>query len=106
MANDYNITGVYRAIREAGLKPGKDISVTGFDNLDTAPLLNPSLSSLDISCEEAIRAALERLRLRMDKPETEGGIIRVKPRFIKRDSIQPCRTGISSQDKKIQGGVS
>ncbi len=90
MANDYNISGVYQAIREAGMKPGKDVSVTGFDNLDTAPLLNPSLSSLDISCEEAVRLALERLRLRMEKPETKGGIIRVKPRFFKRDSTQPC----------------
>ena len=44
--NDHTAIGVYRAIRDKGLRVGTDISVTGFDNTPIADIVNPGLSSV------------------------------------------------------------
>lgn len=44
--NDMIAMGVLHAIRDEGLKCPDDVSVVGFDDLDFASLINPSLSSV------------------------------------------------------------
>ncbi|MBR1639469.1 MAG: LacI family DNA-binding transcriptional regulator [Treponema sp.] len=46
--NDMMAAGAYRYLNEAGLIPGKDISVAGFDNRDIAAFLNPPLTTMEI----------------------------------------------------------
>jgi DNA-binding LacI/PurR family transcriptional regulator len=48
-ANDLMAFGVLNAIRAAGLRCPEDISVIGFDNLDLAEFVTPSLSSVEQS---------------------------------------------------------
>lgn len=45
-ANDMIALGVLQTIRDVGLRCPDDVSVVGFDDLDIAALMNPSLSSV------------------------------------------------------------
>jgi DNA-binding LacI/PurR family transcriptional regulator len=38
--------GALQAIRDAGLKPGSDIAVVGFDDLEAAALAHPPLTTI------------------------------------------------------------
>lgn len=44
-ANDHMARGGYRVFEERGIKVGKDIAVTGFDDADFAKLMTPSLTT-------------------------------------------------------------
>jgi LacI family transcriptional regulator len=45
-ASDLMAIGAMRAIDEAGLVPGKDVAVVGFDDIEAADLLRPRLTTL------------------------------------------------------------
>lgn len=45
-ANDSMAMGVYLALEKMGLQPGKDILVTGFDDIPSAGTLNPPLTTV------------------------------------------------------------
>lgn len=45
-ANDLACIGVYTAMKNRGLVPGKDVLVTGFDNSPTAYMLSPMLTTV------------------------------------------------------------
>jgi len=44
--NDLSALGVMRAMAERSVKPGKDISVIGFDDLKLSAFWNPSLTTI------------------------------------------------------------
>jgi LacI family transcriptional regulator len=71
-ANDLMAIGAVTAIREAGLRVPDDISVVGFDNIPTAKLVNPALTTIAQHQEELGRRAAEMLfeRLNGVAPET------------------------------------
>lgn len=48
-ANDQEAIGAMKAIKEAGLRIPEDIAVVGFDNVTFASLVEPSLTSINIS---------------------------------------------------------
>ncbi|SON52678.1 LacI family DNA-binding transcriptional regulator [Vibrio tapetis] len=63
--------GVMRAIKDMGLKVGKDIAVVGFDDVPEATDTIPSLTTISVSARQIGRAAGEILLTRMkggDKP--------------------------------------
>jgi LacI family transcriptional regulator len=47
--NDYNAIDAYQAVSEMGLRVGRDIAVTGCDNIPIAAIMNPALTTVDIS---------------------------------------------------------
>jgi len=49
-ANDYIAFGVYEAATELGLKVGRDLAVTGFDDLPFAARMNPPLTTVRTDC--------------------------------------------------------
>lgn len=51
-ANDISSVGVYRAIKEAGLKVPRDISVIGINDMETVRYLDPMLTTVKIPLEE------------------------------------------------------
>ena len=63
-ANDNLAIGVMKFLQDKGLSIPKDVSVTGFDNIEEAAYLKPSLSTIDVPKKElgrfALRLALER----------------------------------------------
>ena len=59
-ANDQMAIGVYNVLEKRGLKPGKDVLVTGFDNSPVAWLLEPHLTTVKADTKElAYRAVME-----------------------------------------------
>ena len=42
--------GVVQGVREAGLTPGKDIAIVGFDNIPEAEIFYPSLTTISVIC--------------------------------------------------------
>jgi DNA-binding LacI/PurR family transcriptional regulator len=85
-ASDTLAMGCYRALRERGLTPGADASVTGFDDSPAAPLVHPGLTSvaqpLDAVGRECVRLLLDRLR----EPAGAAEHLLLRPSLVIRDS--------------------
>jgi DNA-binding LacI/PurR family transcriptional regulator len=91
--NDLSAIGAVRAIRERGLRVPEDISVVGFDDINTAAFQNPSLTTIRQPLREmgmqAARVLVERLRGKEDP-----GQVSVTPELIVRESTAPARSPI------------
>ncbi|MGH3706282.1 MAG: LacI family DNA-binding transcriptional regulator, partial [Agromyces sp.] len=80
-ANDVMAVGAMSAIRDAGLVPGRDIAIAGFDDIPTARDVTPPLSTVRLPLEEVGRRAL---RLALDTDA--GGDLPVPAEVILRAS--------------------
>ena len=61
--------GALQAIRDAGLKPGSDIAVAGFDDLEAAALAHPPLTTIRQDRDELGAIAAARAVELIDDPE-------------------------------------
>ena len=59
IASDPMAIGAYKAISEAGLKVGEDISLIGFDDIDTSQFLTPSLTTVKVYTDFMGKTAVE-----------------------------------------------
>ncbi len=66
--NDISAMGAIRALRETGLQVPEDISVVGFDDIQSAAYQNPSLTTVRQPLREMGRAAAEILLKRINRP--------------------------------------
>jgi hypothetical protein len=57
-ANDQMAIGVYHVLEKRGLRPGKDILVTGFDNSPVAMILEPHLTTVKADTKELAYSAV------------------------------------------------
>ena len=98
--NDISAMGAIRAIREAGMQIPKDISVVGFDDIQSAAYQNPGLTTVRQPLREMGRIAAETLlrRIRRATPDTHGGETMVEPELIIRDTT--CAPNGSRPHKK------
>jgi len=80
---------VIQAIREFGLHCPKDVSVMGFDDLDFAELISPSLSSVSQSGYQlgAMAARILMDRLKGDNGSPKHLILETQLKI--RDSVSP-----------------
>ena len=88
--NDISAIGSIRALYDAGLRVPEDVSVLGFDDIQSASFHRPSLTTIrqplqQMGCEGA--AAL----LRQLSGESLPHILRVEPELIIRESTGPVR---------------
>lgn len=67
-ANDLMAVGAIDALRAAGLTCPGDVSVVGFDDLDVATLIRPSLTTVQQQSYAMGKAAAALLRARLDDP--------------------------------------
>ncbi|MEV6343197.1 LacI family DNA-binding transcriptional regulator [Actinoplanes sp. NPDC051851] len=65
---DVMAIGVQAALRDAGLVPGRDVAVAGFDDIEAASDITPGLTTVRIPLHELGRRAL---RMALDGDETE-----------------------------------
>ncbi|GAA4385168.1 LacI family DNA-binding transcriptional regulator [Agromyces bauzanensis] len=72
-ANDVMAVGALSAIREAGLVPGTDVAVAGFDDIPTVRDVTPALTTVHVPLEELGRRAL-RLALGDGEAADEGAV--------------------------------
>ncbi len=74
--NDVMAVGALSAIRDAGLTPGTDVAVAGFDDIPTVRDVTPALTTVRVPLEEVGRRAL-RLALG-DADATDEGAVRTE----------------------------
>ena len=88
IASDPMAIGAYKAINEAGLKVGEDISIVGFDDIYTSQFLTPSLTTVkvytDCMGETAVETLLEKIKSKREIPRK----ILIPTKLIIRESCQ------------------
>ena len=94
--NDISAMGAIRALREAKLRVPQDVSVVGFDDIQSAAYQNPALTTVRQPLREMGRIAAEillhRIR-RAGKADSKGGEIVVEPRLIVRETTAHAASG-------------
>jgi len=87
--NDVTAIGAIRAFREAGLRVPEDISVVGFDDIESAGYLTPSLTTLRQPLAQMGELAAEHLIGIIDRGEPPLSEVLVDPALIERESTTP-----------------
>jgi LacI family transcriptional regulator len=98
--NDISAMGAIRALREAKLRVPQDVSVIGFDDIQSAAYQNPALTTVRQPLREMGRIAAETLLRRIRRPGTDshGGETMVEPKLIVRETT--CQRPANSSAKK------
>jgi LacI family transcriptional regulator len=86
--NDISAMGAIRALREAKLRVPDEVSVVGFDDIQSAAYQNPALTTVRQPLREMGRIAAETLLRRIRHPgsDAQGGEIMVEPELMVRET--------------------
>jgi DNA-binding LacI/PurR family transcriptional regulator len=90
--NDISAIGAIQALRESGRRVPEDVSVVGFDDIQSAAFLNPPLTTVRQPLREMGMIAAETLLRRVNQPATAAypKEIVVEPELIARASTAPA----------------
>jgi LacI family transcriptional regulator len=88
-ANDVLAAGALAAIREAGLSVPRDISVAGFDDLDLALVVSPTLTTIAVPGYEVGRRAANAMVEHLESSEPIAPPQVLQTRLVLRDSTAP-----------------
>ena len=87
--NDFYAMGAYEAAYERGLKVGKDISISGFDDINIAKFMTPPLTTVHCDAKEMASCAVDLLMNKIDSEDDETKEwekVSLKAKFIARKS--------------------
>lgn len=85
--NDRVAKGVYKAVKEAGMRVSSDIGVMGYDDAEQCTQMEPKLSSISYKSIEIGEAAAKILRKRINgEPLSDFEFYLFQPDIIERDS--------------------
>lgn len=88
-ANDLIAIGAIQALKDRNIKVPKDISVVGFDDIETAQLTNPSLTTVRQPAYEMGKKSSEMLiNILNNKSMNTEKVITFKPQLIVRNSTK------------------
>ncbi len=91
--NDMSAMGAIRALREAKLRVPDDVSVVGFDDIQSAAYQNPGLTTVRQPLREMGRTAAETLLKRIQtETSAQRGPITVEPELMIRGTTCAART--------------
>lgn len=85
--SDIMAVGVYRALREAGLRIPEDVSVIGFDGIEMGDYLYPKLTTLAQPVEQLALATFELLRDLIDE-QCENKNLIFEGQLIEKESVK------------------
>jgi LacI family transcriptional regulator len=85
-ANDQMAAGALRALREAGLRVPEDVSIIGFDDIETSKFLSPLLTTVRQPFVEMGQAAVEIALALITEQETEE-VRKFEPQLTLRESV-------------------
>ncbi len=88
--NDFMAVGVLRELQDQGLRVPEDISVTGFDNIQLAEYLSPSLTTVHIPRAEIGRLAFDILILDASNGAPQPNETLINPELVVRESTGPA----------------
>jgi DNA-binding LacI/PurR family transcriptional regulator len=101
--NDPTAHGVYKALRESGLRIPEDISVVGCNDTLGA-LLYPALTTIREFPEQLGRQMVELILNRIAKPGQKPQHVTIPTEFIKRDSVSRVRASRDvTAEEALQG---
>lgn len=80
------MSGVLRAARQHGIRPGHDIAVVGYDDPEWADLVDPALTTMAQPVAEIATRAVQALLSRIAEPDGTPETIRVPPTYCHRHS--------------------
>jgi LacI family transcriptional regulator len=89
--NDPSAIGVMRALHEAGLRVPEDVSVVGFDDIDSAAFHNPGLTTIRQPLRRMGAIAARSLLDHLGGGEPVGAQISVDPELVVRQSTARAR---------------
>jgi DNA-binding LacI/PurR family transcriptional regulator len=84
--NDLTAIGAIRALREQGIRVPEDMSVVGFDDIQSAAFQHPSLTTIRQPLKEMGSMAARILLSRIRGQEGEPQVVKVLPELIVRES--------------------
>jgi DNA-binding LacI/PurR family transcriptional regulator len=87
--NDISAIGSIRAFQQAGLRVPHDVSVVGFDDIQSAAYLSPPLTTVRQPLQEMGEIAARALLDRIEKQAKHVAEISIAPEFVVRDSTAP-----------------
>lgn len=85
--NDFIAAGAVRSIKRHGKRVPEDVSVTGFDNMTVANMLEPELTSVKVPLFEMGCRAMERLVQGIKDKKCEFASEMIETVIVERDSI-------------------
>ena len=86
--NDMMAIGIYKRMRELGLKPAQDLSIVGFDDISFADLLEVPLTTIRQSGYNIGLEACKRAFLELDNPNLPKQTIQFEPELVVRQSTR------------------
>lgn len=89
--NDLVAIGFMNGIARAGLVPGKDVSVTGYDDLEEAAIATPALTTVWNGQAEVGRLAARALLDKLSGSHEPDGLHLIKPEMRIRQSTSPLQ---------------
>jgi DNA-binding LacI/PurR family transcriptional regulator len=98
--NDSSAIGAIRAIHEAGLRVPEDISVVGFDDIQSAAYSNPTLTTIRQPLHKMGEIAARTLLSRIDNPEQDLPELLIEPELIIRKSTARPRSDIQGESRR------
>jgi LacI family transcriptional regulator len=102
--NDFSAIGAIRSLREAGLKIPEDVSVVGFDDVNSAAFQNPSLTTIRQPLQKMAEIAAQTLLDRLNGKEVPKEIL-VEPELIVRESTGPNRAIASKRSDGFRAAL-
>ncbi|WMT91578.1 LacI family DNA-binding transcriptional regulator [Pelagibacterium sp. H642] len=87
--NDVIGLGMHRGFCEAGLVPGRDVSLIGYDNVAETELVRPALASVATEAVEIGQLAASQLLRRIENPDAPRQRMTVPSHFVDRGSVGP-----------------
>ena len=93
--NDISAIGAIHALQESGLRVPADVSVVGFDDIQTAAFQTPALTTVRQPLRKMGKIAAETLlhRIASKEPETRSTSIIVEPELVVRKTTGPAPAG-------------
>lgn len=89
--NDMMAFGVYKGLKSKGYNVPEDVSVVGFDDLDFAQIVEPSLTTIKQPVYKIGKAAGELLIKIIEDKSCDDNIIVYEPKLVKRGSTKVLR---------------
>lgn len=98
--NDMSAIGAMRAFQDHGLRIPQDVSLVGFDDIQSASFQNPRLTTVRQPLRQMGKIAAATLLKRIAMPEEPMRDVRMQPELIIRESTAPAPNGTQKAHKR------
>lgn len=85
--NDETAVSIYQALSSLNLRPGKDVSIIGFDDVENCTVVQPNLTTMHVPKKRMGETAFSRLASRIENPSLPLQYITLPVTLVERDSV-------------------